>query len=103
MKANSKPIEVLARISAPSKIVHAPANSHLFSCDLRLGQVQLLPISKSMLCELCSRKSPPPFSQTLPPNLTSRDQAVIVAATFPFQLEAWMKRIRICVLVGVSW
>jgi hypothetical protein len=27
--------------------------------DLRLGQVQLLPISKSMLCELCSRKSPP--------------------------------------------
>src|SRR5215471_4644109 len=44
MKANSKPIEVLARISAPSKVVHAPANSHLFSCDLRLGQVQLLPI-----------------------------------------------------------
>src|SRR5262245_50991661 len=41
------------------------------------------------------------FSQTLSPNLTGRDRAVIVAAPFPFPLEASMKPIRICVLVGV--
>jgi hypothetical protein len=46
MKANAKPIEVLAPISALSKVVHAPANPHLvLDCAIIEHELGVLKLS----------------------------------------------------------